>query len=56
MMAVNFLVSDKISDSRMLETELYTAIEAIVQAQQAAMVSYVAVISASSSVSSSDGS
>lgn len=56
MMAVNFLVSDKISDSHALETGLYTAIEAIIQAQQAAMVSYVAVISASSSVSSGDGS
>jgi hypothetical protein len=51
-MAVNFFMSDKIEDSRLLETEIYTALETLIQAQQAA---FIATLAAASAVSSSGG-
>ncbi|HZG59566.1 MAG TPA: DUF4003 family protein [Anoxybacillus sp.] len=52
MMAVNFWMSDKIENARLLETEIYTAIEILIQAQQAA---FIAALAATSATSSSGG-
>lgn len=41
MMAVNFVIREKI-DQQVLETGIYTTIETIIQAQQAAMVAALA--------------
>lgn len=51
-MAVNFIMSDKLENSSLLETGIFTTIEAIIQAQQAAMI---AAISASAAASSNGG-
>ncbi|MCD5323965.1 MULTISPECIES: DUF4003 family protein [Pontibacillus] len=50
--ATNMVVSERTEDTGFIETSLYTAVEAIIQAQQAAMV---AVLASSSAVVSSGG-
>lgn len=52
MMAVSFVVSDKIEDSSLLQTNLSTTIETLIQAQQAASI---AAISGAAVTSSSNG-
>lgn len=42
MMAINFVVKDKLEDKRLVSTGLQTTIETIIQAQQAAMVAVMA--------------
>jgi hypothetical protein len=54
MMAVTFFISDKIEHSSVLETSLYTTIEALIQAQQAASIA--AISSAAVAANSADGS
>lgn len=53
-MAVNFIMSDKITDSNLIETGIYTTMEAIIQAQQAAMLAAVAGASAAASSGGGD--
>ncbi|PLR94599.1 hypothetical protein CVD19_16640 [Bacillus sp. T33-2] len=53
MMAVTFVVSDKIEDSSLLQTNLSTTIETLIQAQQAA--SMAAISTAAVAASSSGG-
>ncbi|WP_026677519.1 DUF4003 family protein [Fictibacillus gelatini] len=48
-MAVNFTVSDQMKNSSLMETGIYTTIEAIIQAQQAAMIAVIASTSAATS-------
>lgn len=52
MMAVNFLVSEKMDDSNLIGTNMYTIIETLIQAQQAVMI---AVVAGSAAASSSGG-
>lgn len=52
MMAVNIFMSDKTENAKLLETEIYTAMETIIQAQQAA---FIAVLAAAAATSSSGG-
>jgi hypothetical protein len=52
MMAVNFVISDKIDHSSLLQTHLSTTIETLIQAQQAASI---AAISGAAVVASSNG-
>lgn len=52
MMAVNFVISDKIDHSSLLQTNLSTTIETLIQAQQAASI---AAISGAAVASSSNG-
>ncbi|UTE78772.1 DUF4003 family protein [Rossellomorea sp. KS-H15a] len=47
MMAVNMLISDKIEHNAVLQVSLSTAIEALIQAQQATMITTVATVSVS---------
>ncbi|WP_216829590.1 DUF4003 family protein [Alkalihalobacterium elongatum] len=44
-MAVNFLMTDKMKESMILETGIFTTFEALMQAQQAAMIAAVASVS-----------
>ncbi|WP_456272299.1 DUF4003 family protein [Bacillus sp. AK031] len=53
MMAVTFFISDKIEHSSVLETSLYTTIEALIQAQQAASIA--AISSAAVAANTADG-
>lgn len=46
MLAVNLVISEKLKDSRLVETGIYTTIETIIQAQQAAMLAVIASTSA----------
>ncbi|PLR78448.1 hypothetical protein CU633_05585 [Bacillus sp. V3-13] len=50
-MAVNFVMSEKIENSSLLNTGLYTTMEALIQAQQAAM--YAAIVGASVAITGS---
>ncbi len=52
-MSVNLLLSEKLADKNVLETGIYTTIEAIIQAQQAAVIAAVAGSAAASSNGSS---
>jgi hypothetical protein len=52
MMAVNFVISDKVDNSSLLQTNLSTTIETLIQAHQAASI---AAISSAAVVSSSNG-
>lgn len=52
MMSVNIFMSDKMENAKLLETEIYTAMETIIQAQQAA---FIAVLAATAATSSSGG-
>ncbi|WP_070119590.1 DUF4003 family protein [Bacillus marinisedimentorum] len=52
MMGVNILLSEKLEDKGVLETGIYTTIEAVIQAQQAALIAAVAGASAASSSNS----
>ncbi|WP_110113354.1 DUF4003 family protein [Bacillus sp. CGMCC 1.16541] len=52
MMATSFVLSEKIDDPSLVETKMYTIMETIIQAQQAAMI---ATITAASAASSSGG-
>ncbi|TYS14434.1 DUF4003 domain-containing protein [Rossellomorea vietnamensis] len=54
MMAVSFYISDKIEHSSLVETSLYTTIETLIQAQQAA--SFAAISGAAGASSTTDGS
>lgn len=54
-MAINFIVSNKVTDSSLLETGIYTTIETIIQAQQAAMTAAI-VGATAANVSNSAGS
>lgn len=51
-MAINFLMSEKMEDSSLIGTNMYTIIESIIQAQQAVMV---ATLTSAAVVSSSSG-
>ncbi|MEN3778939.1 DUF4003 family protein [Priestia megaterium] len=46
MLAVNLVISEKLKDSRLVETGIYTTIETIIQAQQASMLAVIASTSA----------
>ena len=46
MLGVNLVISEKLKDSRVVETGIYTTIETIIQAQQAAMLAVIASTSA----------
>ncbi|MFP7732050.1 DUF4003 family protein [Priestia aryabhattai] len=46
MLAVNLVISEKLNNSRLVETGIYTTIETIIQAQQAAMLAVIASTSA----------
>ncbi len=52
-LAINLFMSDKLADSSLLETSLYTTMETVIQAQQAAMLAAVAGASAAAASSSS---
>jgi Protein of unknown function (DUF4003) len=45
MMAVNFLISDKIENNSLMQVSLSTAIETLIQAQQATMIATVSTVS-----------
>ncbi|MGM0753886.1 MAG: DUF4003 family protein [Bacillota bacterium] len=45
MMAVNFLISDKIENNSLMQVSLSTAIETLIQAQQATMIATVSAVS-----------
>jgi hypothetical protein len=53
LIAVNFIVKDKVDDTSVISTGIQTTIESIIQAQQAAMVAVMAGAAAASSSSSS---
>ncbi|MDL4843056.1 DUF4003 family protein [Aquibacillus rhizosphaerae] len=53
MMAVNLVISEKLTNNELLETGLYTTIETIIQAQQATMIAGVAAVSVASNNTSS---
>jgi hypothetical protein len=46
MLAVNLIISEKLNNSRLVETGIYTTIETIIQAQQAALLAVIASTSA----------
>lgn len=46
MLAVNLVISEKLKDSRLVETGIYTTIETIIQAQQVPMLAVIASTSA----------
>ncbi|MEB4868546.1 DUF4003 family protein [Priestia megaterium] len=46
MLGVNLVISEKLKDSRVVETGIYTTVETIIQAQQAAMLAVIASTSA----------
>jgi hypothetical protein len=52
MLAVNLVISEKLTDSRLVEAGIYTTIETIIQAQQAAMLAVIASTSAVTTTSS----
>ncbi|WP_421383708.1 DUF4003 family protein [Bacillus salacetis] len=52
MMAVSFYISDKIEHSSMVETSLYTTIETLIQAQQAASIAAISGAAAAASAGS----
>ncbi|WP_053217164.1 DUF4003 family protein [Virgibacillus senegalensis] len=52
-LAVNLFMSDKLADASLLETSLYTTMETVIQAQQAAMLAAIAGASVATSSSSS---
>ncbi|WP_181350409.1 DUF4003 family protein [Thalassobacillus sp. CUG 92003] len=52
-MAVNFVISDQMEDADLLETSLYTTMETVIQAQQAAMIAVMA--GGAAAASSSNG-
>jgi nucleoside-specific outer membrane channel protein Tsx len=45
MMSVNFLITDKIENSSVMQVSLSTAIETLIQAQQATMIATVSAVS-----------
>ncbi|WP_418201441.1 DUF4003 family protein [Alkalihalobacterium sp. APHAB7] len=53
-MAVNFLMTDKMKESMILETGIFTTFEALMQAQQAAMIAAVTSVSVASSNSNTN--
>ncbi|MCP3025770.1 hypothetical protein [Halobacillus sp. A5] len=53
-MAVNLNVSQRLKNSNMVETGLFTIMEAILQAQQAAMMAGMVAVSAASNSSNSN--